>query len=116
MTGIRAAHTILHLGISQAAFAHHYQTANQDIISDLPYGRAMRLLTMLMARSGLFRAVLRAARQEPITRAALFDAVSAHAPYRRVLMQMLHPRAVLTTLRALTFAGSSDLGDLDVSG
>ncbi|HEX9370754.1 MAG TPA: NAD(P)/FAD-dependent oxidoreductase [Roseiflexaceae bacterium] len=108
LTGIRAAHTILQVGISQAAFAHHYQVANDDIISDLPYGHGIRLLTMLLARSGLFRAVLRAARQEPIARSALFDAVSAHAPYRQVLVQMLHPRAVLATLRALAFACSSD--------
>ncbi len=108
MTGIRAAHTILQVGISQTAFAHHYQVANDDIISDLPYGHGIRLLTMLLARSGLFRAVLRAARQEPIARSALFDAVSAHAPYRQVLVQMLHPRAVLATLRALAFACSSD--------
>jgi len=104
MTGIRAAHTILQVGISEAAFAHHYKVANHDIISDLPYGRGIRLLTMLLARSGLFRAVLRAARHEPITREALFNAVSAHAPYRQVLVHMLHPRAVLAMLRALAFA------------
>ena len=107
-TGIRAARTILEVGISQAAFAHHYQAANHDIISDLPYGRGIRLLTLLLARSGLFRAVLQAARQEAFTRAALFDAVSAHAPYRQVLMQMLRPRAVLATLHALAFACPSD--------
>jgi flavin-dependent dehydrogenase len=111
MTGIRAARTILQVGISRAAFDHHYRPANHDIISDLPYGRGIRLLTMLLAHSGLCRAVLQAARQEPIMRAALFNAVSAHAPYRQVLVQMLRPRAVLATLRALAFACSSDLLD-----
>jgi flavin-dependent dehydrogenase len=107
-TGIRAAHTIVQVGISRAAFEHHYQPANHDIISDLPYGRGIRLLTMLLARSGLFRAVLQAARHEPSTRAALFNAVSAHAPYRQVLVQMLRPRGVLATLHALAFACPSD--------
>jgi flavin-dependent dehydrogenase len=107
MTGIRAAQTILQVGISQAAFEHHYQPANHDIISDLPYGRGMRVLTILFARSGLFRAVLQAAQQEPTTRSALFNAVSAHASYRHVLAQMLHPRAVGAILRALPRAYSS---------
>jgi len=109
LTGIRAAHTILHVGISQAAFDQHYRPANHDIISDLPYGHGMRLLTLLLARSGLMKVVLRAAQQEPRTRLALFNAVSAHAPYRQVLVQMLHPRAVGAILRTLPLAYSSQL-------
>jgi flavin-dependent dehydrogenase len=39
-TGVRAAETILHHGISAAAF-QSYRAANRDILADLPYGRAM---------------------------------------------------------------------------
>jgi len=100
-TGIRAAQTILQAGISTQAFARHYRPANWDILHDLPYGRVMRLLTILLARYGLFGPVLRAARQDTDVRTALFNAVSAHAPYRQVLIQALRPRPLLAILRAL---------------
>jgi flavin-dependent dehydrogenase len=102
-TGIRAAETILQAGISAQAFDRHYRTANSDILQDLPYGRAMRQLTIFMARYGLFRPVLRAARHDADVQAALFNAISAHAPYRRVLIQALHPRPLLAILRALVY-------------
>ena len=65
------------------------------------YGQGMRRLTLLMARCGLFAPVLRGARRDPSLRAALFDAVSAHAPYAEVLGQTLRPAAVLAVLRGL---------------
>lgn len=100
-TGIRAAHTILEAGITQRAFDQHYRRANDDILADLPYGQGMRHLTRLMARYGLFAPVLRAARRDPNLRTALFDAVSAHAPYAEVLGHALRPGPVAAVLRAL---------------
>ena len=100
-TGIRAAHTILEAGITRRAFADHYRRANEDILRDLPYGQGMRALTLLMARFGLFAPVLRGAQRDASLRAALFDAVSAHAPYAEVLGQTLRPAAVLAVLRGL---------------
>jgi flavin-dependent dehydrogenase len=100
LTGIRAAETILKVGISRAAFDQHYQQANQDIVGDLPYGQGMRLLAIAMARYGLLDPVLQAACQDVHLRAALFNAVSAHAPYRQVLRQALRPHSVLAVLRA----------------
>ena len=95
LTGIRAAETILEHGYSQEAFHQQYRTANQDIIQDLPYGRAMRLLTILMTRIGLLDIVLRAAKNTPDLQSALFDAVSAHAMYREVFAKSLRPRTVI---------------------
>ena len=60
LTGIRAAETILSHGNTGEAFHQYYRTANQDIIQDLPYGRAMRMLTIFMSRVGLLDPVLRA--------------------------------------------------------
>lgn len=100
-TGIRAAHTILQAGISRRAFDEHYRRANADILHDLPYGQGMRRLTLLMSRYGLLAPVLRAARRDPSLRGALFDAVSAHAPYAEVLAQTLRPGPALAVLRAL---------------
>jgi flavin-dependent dehydrogenase len=100
MTGIRAAETILLHGISEAAFCEHYNQANQDIIQDLPYGQAMRYFTMFLARKRLLDPVIRAAKQSPPLQSALFDAVSAHAPYRQVIRQSLHPNIIWAVLRS----------------
>ena len=101
LTGIRAAETILQAGVSAAAFHQHYQPANRDIISDLPYGQGMRIFTILLARLGLLAAVMRAARQDAGLQTALYDAVSAHAPYQEVLAHALRPRTIVSVLRQL---------------
>ncbi len=101
MTGIRAARVILEHGYTHQAFHDFYRTANQDIIQDLPYGHAMRLLTIFMSRIGMLNPVLRAAKDTPDLQAALFDAVSAHAPYSQVFAKSLRPRTVLAILRAM---------------
>ena len=101
LTGIRAAETILNHGYTREAFHQHYRTANQDIIQDLPYGRAMRMLTIFMARVGLLNPVLRAAHTTPELQSALFDAVSAHALYREVFAKSLRPKTVFAILKAM---------------
>ena len=106
LTGIRAAETILKHGFSRQTFHEHYRTANQDIIQDLPYGRAMRLLTIFISRFGLLNPVLRAAQTTPDLQSALFDAVSAHALYREVFAKSLRPRTVGAILKAM-LSGSS---------
>jgi flavin-dependent dehydrogenase len=98
MTGIRAAETILDHGYSKQAFHDYYRTANQDIIQDLPYGHAMRLLTIIMSRIGLINPVLRAAQHTPDLQSALFDAVSAHALYSEVFAKSMRPKTILAVL------------------
>jgi flavin-dependent dehydrogenase len=100
-SGIRAAETILTVGISKQAFDDHYQTANQDIILDLPYGQGIRLLTITLARFHLLDPVLRAAQTNAELRTALFEAVSAHAPYRQVVQRSLRPRTLWSVLRSI---------------
>ncbi len=99
-TGIRAAQTLLLAGISQQAFDSHYRQANRDIIDDMPYGYAMRRLTMVLSHTGQLDAVLDAARQQPALRTALFDAISAHAPYRQVVAHSMRPSIVAAVVRA----------------
>jgi flavin-dependent dehydrogenase len=100
ITGIRAAETILQHGISEWAFHNHYYPSNKDIVQDLPYGQAMRHFTIFLARYHLLDPVIRAARQSPQLQSALFDAVSAHAPYRQVILQGLRPHIIWAVLRA----------------
>jgi flavin-dependent dehydrogenase len=100
VTGIRAAETILRRGISETAFLNHYGKANQDITRDLPYGQAMRHLTIFLARFRLLDPVLRAASTSPQLRSALLNAVSAHAPYKDVLSQSLQWSVVRCVIRS----------------
>ena len=101
LTGIRAAETILRVGVSAEAFSRHYRSANRDIISDLPYGQGMRVFTIALARLGLLAPVVRAAHKDTSLQAALYGAVSAHDPYRDVLARALRPRTFLSVLRQL---------------
>jgi flavin-dependent dehydrogenase len=99
-TGLRAAHVILHQGISGEAF-RAYHAANRDITSDLPFGQAMRYLTILASRLGLMGVVVRAAEHNPGLQQALFDAVSANQPYWQVIRHSLTFRAMRAMILAL---------------
>ena len=100
ITGIRAAETIMQEGISKQAFRDSYRRANQDIIGDLPYGQAMRMVTIYTSRLRLLNPVIRAAHETPRLRDALYDAVSGHGDYRDVLKDTLRPSVILAILKA----------------
>jgi flavin-dependent dehydrogenase len=99
-TGTRAAQVILQDGISARAF-QSYRAANRDIIDDLPYGQAMRHLTIFASRLGLMDVILRAAETDSRLRHALFDAVSAHRPYRDVIRGGFSRASVRAVLAAV---------------
>jgi flavin-dependent dehydrogenase len=101
-TGIRAAETILKIGISRAAFDDHYRKANEDLIGDVTYGQTMRLVVIALARLGLLDAVIKASREEPRLHRALFGAVSGHEPYRRVWGDSLAPASLFAVLQAIS--------------
>ena len=100
LTGIRAAETILTTGISEIAFLNHYCSANLDLTRDLPYGQIMRHLTIFLAHYHLLDPVIRAAYQSPALRSALFNAVSAHAPYQQVLNQSMQWSVIRSLLQS----------------
>lgn len=114
LTGIRAANVILHDGIAAGAF-DAYRAANIDIITDLPYGLAMRHLTMFAARTGLMDVAVRAAAMDPGLRRALFDAVSAHRPYRDVVREGLTPAGVRAVLASIVRHNTPEVLDRDAS-
>jgi flavin-dependent dehydrogenase len=99
-TGIRAAQIILHQGISATALRAYY-AANRDIMDDLPYGQAMRRLTILASQLGLMDAVLSAARKDAGLLRALFGAVSGYLPYREVVRMAFSPPSVLAIASAV---------------
>jgi flavin-dependent dehydrogenase len=104
-TGIRAAETILRAGISADAFRERYLAANQDLVGDIPYGRAMRLMAIVLARWGLFDVILEAGKREPRLHEALFEAVSGHTSYRDVWRKGLAPRSLTAIATAATGLG-----------
>jgi flavin-dependent dehydrogenase len=93
-TGIRAAKTMLTAGVSKSAFHDHYRADNRDLTRDIPFGQAMRLMVIVLARMGLFDLILAASETEPRLHEALFDAVSGNRPYRRVWRNGLSPRSL----------------------
>jgi len=103
-TGLRAAHTILHSGISAGAF-QAYLEANQDIIGDLPYGQFMRRFAILASRFGFMNVVLRAAEKDAGLRQALFNAISAHRPYQEVVRRAFSFNSVRAVLSSFVQAG-----------
>ncbi len=107
-TGIRAAETIMSVGVSGAAFNDHYKKANEDIIGDMSYGQAMRLIVIAMARTGVLDAVLRGARKEPRLKRALIGAVSGHVPYRKVWADSLAPASLWSILLHLNKSKSQE--------
>ena len=84
-TGLWAAQTVLHVGISARAFRESYVPACRDILADLPYGRLMRWLTIAASDLRVLDAVLELAEHDAQLRRALFNAVSAHQTYRRII-------------------------------
>lgn len=100
ITGTRAARVILQQGISALAF-EDYRHANQDILSDLPYGQAMRQITILASRLGFMDTVIKAAENSPPLYQALFDAVSAHHAYKQVVGKTFTPASIWAISRAL---------------
>jgi flavin-dependent dehydrogenase len=99
-TGIRAARTMMSAGVSRQAFHEHYAVENRDLTQDVPYGRAIRLMVIALARLGLFDVILAAGEMEPRLHEALFDAVSGNMPYRKVWRDGLAPRSLAAILRA----------------
>ncbi len=101
LTGMRAAETIFFAGVTEGAFAEHYEHANRDITGDMIYGLGMRRLVGLSTRLGLVDPVMRAARHNTALQEALFGAVSGHLPYRTVFGDMFRPASVGAILRAM---------------
>lgn len=101
LTGIRAANILLSYGISEACFSYHYDQANQDILSDYPYGRLMRFLTIFMSRLQLLDPVLRAAQGNEDLQNALLGAVSAQDTFKNVFLKMIKPHSLGTILAEL---------------
>jgi flavin-dependent dehydrogenase len=91
LTGIRAASTILEIGVSADAFRHYY-AACAEITQDLWYGRAIRLLARLLSKGLSLDPILQQARRDPELQRALYLCVSAQDSYRNIVHSSLRLR------------------------
>ncbi len=100
LSGIRAARTILDIGISETAFRHYY-TACADITQDLWYGRTMRALAHLVSKHLSLDPILQRAHLDPTLRQALYLCVSAQDTYRNIVRRILRPGLLLGCLGSM---------------
>ena len=102
-TGIRAASTILDLGVSEQVFRHYY-AACAEITHDIWYGRAIRFLARLVSKRLSLDPILQQARRDADLQRALYLCVSAQDTYRNIVHKS--PRLRLLTGCIARLAGS----------
>jgi flavin-dependent dehydrogenase len=84
LTGMRAARTMLDVGIGKRAF-EDFEAKCHDITGDLPYGKLMRFVAVRIANWKILDGILAVAETNEKLRRALFDSVSAHQSYKNIL-------------------------------
>ena len=92
ITGVRAAECMLEHGVSKQAFANYRKSCN-DLLGDYYYGRLVRRLMLLGARTFL-DPMIDVGKTDPLMYDALFDSVSGHDSYRNIIKRSLKPRLV----------------------
>ncbi|MFO0793552.1 MAG: hypothetical protein U0586_05755 [Candidatus Brocadiaceae bacterium] len=88
LMGIRAAETMMDIGISKKAF-QHYVEGFSEVIADLPYARTVRRFVIWGANYGFLTPIIRMAKDNPKLKKALFDSVSGKRAYRQILLDTL---------------------------
>ncbi len=99
LTGIRAARTMLDLGISREAFAA-YTAGCRDLVLDVRYGRVIRILALVLAKRLSLDPVLARAHEDGVLERALFLAVSGHGSSRDIFWLGARPRTAAGLLSA----------------
>ncbi len=106
LTGMRAARTILDVGISQRAF-EDFNDKCSDITSDLPYGKLMRFVAVSIANWKILDPILQVGEQSEKLKQALYDSISAHQTYKNILRDFWDVRLFLKIARAVAAMGFS---------
>ncbi len=100
LSGMYAAQVIMQEGVSKTAF-QQYRKLNNEVLSDLPYGKAVRIAARLCCNTGLLDHILQLSTTEETLRTALFNSVSAHKPYRVIAHETLTKQFLLRELKLL---------------
>ncbi len=86
-TGVYSARSIMRHGISKKAFAENFYQNCNELTEDLPYGRMVRILTNLATRYKFMDHMIAVAAERPEFMKALFNSVSGHDPYKKILTE-----------------------------
>ncbi len=85
LTGLFAAQCLVEHGASREAFRRYFMKDCEELTGDLWYGRALRLLTNLSTRFKFMDHLLLIARNDPVLMRCLFNCVSGHLPYKKII-------------------------------
>jgi len=101
--GIVAGEAIVRHGVSQSALSsyllgHDYA---REVLEDRPYAAGLRLLANVGANCHVLDPVLELAERDERLRRALFYCVSAHQPYRQVVLETVSPGLLLRLAAAV---------------
>ena len=88
LMGIKAAETMMYVGISKEAFKT-YMSSFYEVIKDLPYANTVRRFVIWGAYYGFLMPIIRIADDHPALRHALFDSVSGKRAYREILLDTI---------------------------
>ena len=88
LMGIKAAETMMYVGISKEAFKT-YMNSFYGVIKDLPYANAVRRFVIWGAYYGFLKPIISIAGDHPALRRALFDSVSGKRAYREILLDTI---------------------------
>ena len=100
LTGVRAAETILKVGISRKAFDTYYENC-REVTEDLLYGAVLRWLTVRVAGYRLLDPIIDLARRDASLHNALFNCVSAYKPFKAIFEETVTPGLALRLIASV---------------
>ncbi|MBM3239603.1 NAD(P)/FAD-dependent oxidoreductase [Candidatus Poribacteria bacterium] len=100
LTGIRAANTIMKVGISQKAFKVYYRSCS-DVTDDLIYGKVLRWLAIKSANYKFIDSIIDLARRDDVVRTALFNCISAHKSFKEIYEETINFRTIRRGIGAI---------------
>jgi len=100
LTGIRAANTIMKVGISQKAFKVYYRSCS-DVTDDLIYGKVLRWLAIKSANYKFIDSIIDLARRDDVVHTALFNCISAHKSFKQIYEETINFRTIRRGIGAI---------------
>lgn len=86
ITGVRAAETIMNVGISKEAFSRYYHLCH-DLIDDTNYGIVLRYLCNVSSRLNILDRLVNLAKKDLILYRAFYNIVSGHQTYKKIVRE-----------------------------
>ncbi len=102
LTAVRAAEALVDFGISDQMHRHFIGSC-ADLLGDIPYGRRLRWLTIILTRLGLMDSLLAMSQNEPRLYRALFNIVSGQKTYRSIWEEEKSLRLLLRLATSFLF-------------